>query len=307
MRTRALVTVLVLVVLVTTAGCVGFGDDNDSELADDADARGLQAEPADDADSGEAPTGDAEDGGASRSADADSPGTEQYDSLADRQLIHTGHVELLVDDVPEASTAIRALTVDQGGFVSESTHEVHEAHNETWRTERLTIRIPSEAFDESMTDLEPLGEVQVFQTDTEDVTDQLVDLDARLENLYAERDQLRDLFEEANETRDVLAVQNELSSVQEEIERLEAQVQTLEERVAFSTITVHLTEEEPEPEADPHEPEWYETSVTNAFLESVGGVVTTIRALVVGIAYAAPYVLVIGPVAAVAIALFRRR
>ena len=53
---------------------------------------------------------------------------------------------------------------------------------------------------------------------------QLVDIEARLESLRAERDQLRTLYRQANATDDVLAVQRELSDVQREIERLEAPI-----------------------------------------------------------------------------------
>lgn len=315
--------ILVAITLVVVAGFVGLsGDSNGEELDDRADFAGdddgVAAEDADDT----APVDDAvdEDAPAEESAPADdtaaeasaAPGdraeTATHQSAAvDRQLVHTGSVELLVDDVAAVSAEIRELTVEQGGFVSESSQEVHEAHNETWTTERLVIRVPSEDFDGSMQHIEELGEVQAFETDTEDVTDQLVDLEARLENLRAERDRLRTLFEDANETRAVLAVQDDLSAVQEEIERLGAQKQQLEDRVAYSTITVFLTEEEPEPEEPPTEPEWYETSVAGAFLDSVDGLLTAGRALVVGLAFAGPYLLVVGLFTALTGGIYRYR
>lgn len=297
--------ILALVVMIATAGCVGLGSNDDSitdpdeepveeDAADGEPAAHMEAQAEADVDSETAFS-------ASGTADAD-----RMEHLADRQLIHTGEIELLVEDVPEAATQVREMTTGSGGFVSSASQEVHESHNETWRTETLVVRVPSEMFDESLSSFEELGELREYETETEDVTDRLVDLNARLENLRMERDRLRDLFEDANETRDVLAVQSELSDVQEEIERLKAQKQTLEERVAFSTITVHLTEEEPEPEDEPEDPAWYEHSVTTAFSQSVDGLLLTMRATVVGLAYVAPYVLVVGPVTALAAFWYRR-
>jgi hypothetical protein len=117
----------------------------------------------------------------------------------------------------------------------------------------------------------------------------VVDLQARLENLRAERDRLRTLYERANTTEDVLAVEERLSDVQTEIERTEAGLQNLERQVAYSTITVHLSEPRPD---RPAPDQWYDTPVIAAFLESVEGVGVALRALVVAGAYAAPYLLV---------------
>lgn len=313
MRRKHIGIALLVVALVTVAGFAFLGGNGDGgpaereaftsmEADDSADAAPVDdtddAVPADDSvdeAAAEEPmeADDAESEDVATSTTGENRDVDQQEFVANRQLIHTGTIGILVDDVPATSTEVREWTADQGGFVSSSTQEVHEAHNETWTTETLVIRVPSETFDTSMQTVETLGEVQTFETETEDVTDQLVDLDARLENLRMERDRLRTLFEEANETRDVLAVQDELASVQEEIERLEAQRQQLEDQVAFSTITVHLTEEEPEAEPTPEEPEWYETSVAGAFFDSVDGLIVAARALVVGVAFAVPYLLVL--------------
>lgn len=310
MRHRTIIGVIALVVLVTAAGCVGLGgEDGADDPATEQDARMTASDAAADAADAvdapaDAPVDDADDGEAGE-VRLTSQSPEGEADVADRQLIHTGEVTVQVDDVRVASDEVRGLVAERDGFVSEATQETHGADNETWRSATLVVRVPSGTFDGSIAALEELGEVERLATETEDVTDQLVDLKARLENLRVERDRLRDLFEDANETRDVLAVQDELSSTQEEIERLEAQRESLEERVAYSTVVVHLTEEEPEPEGEPAEPAWYETSVSDAFVDSVGGVVVAGRAVVVGAAYATPYLLAFGPVAVVTAGVYR--
>ena len=291
MARRRTLAVVGLALLLALAGCSGFGgtqsgapDTNtgngDGDVERDAGGNGNGAA------GGNANA--AEEGGAVLESNAAQP------AIRERQRIRTGEIRLRVNDTEGTAEAVRSLASEPGGFVSASNVEVHERHNETWRTARIVIRVPSEDFVATVAEIETLGEVRNAQTNTEDVTDQLVDVEARLENLRAERDRLRALYEQANETEDVLAVQRELADVQEEIERLEAQKQSLERDVAYSTITVHLEERPPDaPEPEP-EAAWYETGLLAAFLESVSGAATAVRALAVGAAYVAPYAVVFG-------------
>ena len=290
-RQRLLIVAVVL--LVALAGCSGFGGSGD----------GVQ-EPAG-GDGNSAGGGDAAADASSSGQQADQRGAQLQ--VQQRQLIRTGDIELRVNDTEAAGEPVREIAAERDGFVAASNREVNERHNETWRTERIVIRVPGESFDDAVAEVEALGEVRSSETRTEDVTDQLVDIEARLENLRAERDRLRELYEQANETDDVLAVQQELADVQEEIERLEAKKASLERDVAYSTITVHLAEEPPDPPEPDPERAWYETSAVSAFLQSISGVTRTLRAMFVAAAYVAPYVVVFGTPLAGLVALRRYR
>lgn len=227
---------------------------------------------------------------------------------AGEALIRTGTVTVEVDDYAAARSNLTAAVRAQGGFVSDATQEIHRRGNRTWTTGTVVYRVPSENFAAFVERAKGVGEVQASTTETEDVTDQLVDIEARLTNLRNERDRLRTLYDEANTTEDVLAVREELAAVQEEIERLEARKRSLEDRVAYSTVRVTFEEPRPEPEVEePDRSAWYDTPVTAAFLSSVDGVVVAGRALVVGLAYAAPYLLAFGaPVLALGYVVHRR-
>jgi hypothetical protein len=76
--------------------------------------------------------------------------------------------------------------------------------------------------------------------------------------------------------------------------------------VAFSTITVHVQEPRPDAPVTQHLP-WWETPLVQAFLQSVDGVTTTLRAMAVGVAFALPYVLVFGVPIVGAGLLYRQR
>lgn len=303
-RTRLLLAI-VLGLVVITAGCSGMGTGGGDAAAEPTAAEDALRE------------GDGGDGGgggdaggvemtgtpmatpqpeAAKSGEATtggSSGPSEQIAIRDRKLIRTGRVRLEVDDFESARNNLTMTVNRYGGYVSDSTQERHRVENDTYLTGRIVLRVPAENFSRMMSETEAAGTVLASQTNVEDVTEQLVDIEARLKNLRAQRDQLRELYQRANDTEDVLAVQRRLSDVQGEIERLEARQQNLRRQVALSTIRVRL--EEPRPEREPIEQDkWYEVGILSAFLESVNGVIITVRAFVVSIAYILPYLLAFG-------------
>ncbi|MBB6645444.1 DUF4349 domain-containing protein [Halobellus ruber] len=295
-RTLSMAALAVLVVLAGCGGAGSAGGGGGDGGAGYEQATGVEAEataaptrePAAKVDSG----GSAGDGGGAAIRD-------------DRAIIRTGTVVVEVDDFSSARSNLTTSVEEYGGYVSDSRQNRREIDNETWIRGEVVLRVPSENFDALVDDARALGEVESIETNSRDVTDQLVDIEARLENLRAERDRLRTLYDRANTTEDVLAVQRELSDVQQEIERLEARQQSLQNQVAFSTLTVRL--EEPRPTPDRVAPDrWYDTPILSALLQSIDGVAVVARALVVGFAYALPYLVAFGiPVALVGGALLR--
>ncbi|WP_149783068.1 DUF4349 domain-containing protein [Halorubrum aquaticum] len=304
MDTRRLLLVVTVAGLVALAGCAGAGTGGAGGGADAGgdtpESRSLEGDGAGASNGGEDGGGDTAEASYAVSEDG-----ETVAAVAERRLIRTGDVRLTVDSFAEADAEARSIVDERGGFVSDATRETRERGDENYTVGELTLRVPSEEFDATMADLESLGEVERATTESRDVTDRITDLEARLENRRAERDRLRELYEDANTTEDVLAVQSELADVQTEIERMETQLASLEERVALSTIRVELREEPPEPSTV--STAWYDTGVVAAFVESVHGLATVLRAIVVGAAYAAPYLLAVSlPLLGVGFAVRRR-
>jgi len=293
-RNRIALAVAV-VLIVVTAGCGGASVGSGGDGGNGAAAGG-----------GAGDGGDGGDGGFSSGApdEARDAGGDELAQLQQRQVIFTGRVVLEVDDFEAARRNLSEAARARGGFVSDARAQLHRVDEERYRTGVVVLRVPRENFSALMERVEAGGTVVSSETSSQDVTDQLVDIEARLSSLRAERERLRTLFDRANETEDVLAVERRLSEVQTEIERLEARQQSLERRVAYSTITVELREEQPEPTVE----QWYDVGVVGAFLESVDGVVVTIRATAVALAYALPYLLAFGvPIGAVGFVVRRRR
>lgn len=285
---RSLTATVALVSLLMLAGCAGAGNTGDAGTPEAT----PDAAPATEAADAETATG-----GGRGAAGVAVP-------AVDRKWIHTANATLRVDDFAAARSNLSATLSAHGGYVGNSRVDTYERHNETYRDARLVYRVPAGNYSAFVAAVKAAGTVEHFEEDAQDVTGRHADLEARLSNLRTERDRLRELYEQANDTEAVLAVQRELSNVQGEIERTEARLESLENRIAYATVTVEFREERPDTPRD--QDHWYDTGVVAAFLDSVGGAVVALRAAVVAFAYALPYLVAFGVPAAVLVAGVRR-
>jgi hypothetical protein len=140
---------------------------------------------------------------------------------------------------------VRALALDLDGYT---------VNLESWLLDdqlhaRLTIRVPAGSFEEAMGKLRDLAvEVDRESSNSEDVTDQYIDLESRLRHLEAKEEQLLEFMAEAEDTEAVLAVYEHLSATQAEIEQVKGRMRYLDQLSAMATITVELYPEEAEPQ-----------------------------------------------------------
>jgi hypothetical protein len=154
-------------------------------------------------------------------------------------IIYTGELSLVVDDVEAAQTDAVALVEGVGGYVAAAESY---AYSEGLRRISLTLRVPAEAFNATMEGLRELAlEVRRDSISSQDVTQEYVDLSSRLTALEAKADRLEELMEQAEDTEAVLAVYEELSETQIQIEETKGRMRYLERRSDMATITVELT------------------------------------------------------------------
>jgi hypothetical protein len=145
-----------------------------------------------------------------------------------RLLIRRAAMSLVVDDVPTVAERTRALASRLGGYVERS-----ELRGESGMA--ITLRIPTPSLDAALDTLAALGEVRHRSTSTTDVTEHVIDLQARVASLRATRDRLRQLLEQASRVTEVLEVERELARVQAELDALEG-------RLAHLTGSIELAE-----------------------------------------------------------------
>lgn len=223
-----LLLVVVLGLLLVACGSQAAFQDVGSNLEADrgaAEADGGAAEPAASAAREEAQ-------GALGSGDGEAP---PLAAPIEQRIIKTGEVTLEVTNVGEALGIVRAMAVELGGYVGGS-----QAGTLDDRA-TLTIRIPAASFEDALARLQGMdAELVAEATREQDVTGQVVDLGARIDNLEASEASYRELVARAERVEDILAVQSRLDQVRGEIEQLTAQLESLEGQAALSTLTVTL-------------------------------------------------------------------
>ena len=154
-----------------------------------------------------------------------------------RIIIRTVDMGVEVDDVGAAIDTIGDLAKRMGGWVVSSNRPL-------MHTGSVSVRVPADMLDQAVLEIRALSlRVQYESSDSRDVTDEYVDLSSRLKNTMATEEALLKLLERAEKVDDALAVQANLSRVQEDVERLQGRIKYLEQTSAFSLLNVSLSEE----------------------------------------------------------------
>jgi hypothetical protein len=175
-----------------------------------------------------------------REAGGDQKAPAQDGGATSRRVIHTATLELLVDDIEPARQALLRLVEEYKGFVagSETGGSPGVPRSGHW-----TVRVPVAKYSEFVDAAGRLGETLHVRTDAQDVTEQFVDLEARLKNKRVEEERLQEhLKSSTGKLEDILAVEKELSRVRGEIEEAEGRRQKLTNLADLATVTVSLRE-----------------------------------------------------------------
>jgi len=155
-------------------------------------------------------------------------------------LIRTATASIEVDSLEIAVAQVKQLAAQFGGYVANSGVETGKKR---LRNATLEVKIPVTRFDDALSGLTPIGKVESVNVSAEDVGEEYVDVDARMENARRLERRLIDLLgTRTGKLKDVLAVETELARVREEIERYEGRMRYLKAHTATSTISVTVHE-----------------------------------------------------------------
>jgi len=209
---------------------------------------------------------------------------------SDAMVIRTASMEVRVRSVEPALRSVRAaarrndaevsdLSVQSGtGGPVQPLAEPDASSFPSPATATVTLRVPADKLEALQEDIADIGVVLSQSASASDVTEEYVDLAARLKNLKAEEARLRSFFDRAGKVSELLAVERELARVRGEIESMQAQLDYLERQVARATLTVTLIE--PDEIVSPGGSDW-------GFLEAVRigirGAAAVIRTTITGL------------------------
>jgi len=167
---------------------------------------------------------------------------------ADRKIIRNADITIEVSSTVDAQHQVTSIAESHDGFVATSEAKQREGNDPAQRTLdiKLVVRVPSNQFGRAFDEIKKLaGNTPAEQVTSQDVTEDFIDLEARIKTQKALEVQFLEIMRQANKIADALEVQRQIAEVRTEIEKLEGRKRFLENRSSLSTINVNIQTPKP--------------------------------------------------------------
>lgn len=157
-----------------------------------------------------------------------------------RKIIQRAYLSIEVKQLENINDLVLKIIERNNGYIASSRDWITEDSKYSW----YRLRIPADNFNSVITELtaKNIGRVVSRSITGEDVTEEFIDLEARLTNLTRQEERYRQLLDKAESVEDILKVENELTRIRSNIESLESRLKYLNNQVSMSTIEVEFRE-----------------------------------------------------------------
>ena len=210
--------------------------------------------------------------------------TATLENALPRKIVYTATVDLVVDQFDPIPAKVEALAEQFDGYVARS--DLRGASGRP-RSGNWTIRVPVEHYREFLAAAVELGEVRSLNSDSEDVSEEYYDVEARIRNKKKTEDRLLGQLEDATGSlEDILAVEEKLDRVREEIERMQGRKRVLDDLTSMTTVDLSVDEVE---NYSPDRSATYGTRVRRALNTSIANLVDTVQATSIAVVFLLPW------------------
>jgi hypothetical protein len=159
----------------------------------------------------------------------------------ERKIVRNADLELEANAPEEAQNKIAAIAESKGGFVIESNQSSSDEHSGIRDMITMTVRVPAAKFNESLDEIRKTSSrVRSENVKGEDVTEEFIDIEARLKTQKALEEQFLEIMKRSNSVQDALNIQREIANVRGEIEKIEGRRKFLENQSSLSTIKLRI-------------------------------------------------------------------
>ena len=171
----------------------------------------------------------------------------QTDPSRTSKIIYNASVTLETTEFEDVQERIARLVAEKGGFmessrISGSNYNQIARGNAGTRSAFYTIRVPQESFDVIMNTLPEIGNVPYSEMSSRNVTRNYYDTEMRREAFQAQEKRLLEMLSAAETVKDMLAIQDQLTEVQYEIDSLSGTLRYYDDQVNYSTISLTVQE-----------------------------------------------------------------
>ncbi len=224
----------------------------------------------------------------------------------DRKLIRTVNLDVETKEFDQMLASIEEQVENLGGYIESMNTYNGSRYNrpESGRTSNLTARIPKQQLSGFVNAVSEAGNVISRSENVQDVTLSYVDLESRKKALMTEQDRLQAILERAETLEDIITLEDRLSTVRYQLESMEAQLRTYDNKVDFSTVNLTIKEvKELTPVEEEEETVW--ERVADGFMDSLTNVRDGLVDFFVWFVSAIPYLVVWGVVIALIVLIIR--
>lgn len=175
-------------------------------------------------------------------AEGPAPAQDELPSDTD-YLVRWASMDLKVEDVTEAATQVRAIASNAGGMVTSEHFDerVHGSMAPPRNHGMIRISVPSDRLDAVLDELAEVGEARSRSSESMDVKDEYIDVEARITTLTASIERMRDLMTQTTDIKQIIELETALSARQADLDSLQARLNDLQGRIAMSPVDVSMS------------------------------------------------------------------
>ena len=279
-----------LAVTLALAGCSDSSDDNQASSGSAPDLAAPAEAPAREA---------AEDAPQAAEGEQDQAARAPELAVDQRSIIYTGAITVRVEDVNIAAARAAGIATAAGGFIGGDKRNSGSGSQDA----TLELRVPAEKFNPVVDQLAGLGQEEQRGINTEDVTEETIDLDARIATQRARVDSGRKLLAQAKSLSDLVMLEREVATREADLASLQAKKRRLADLTALSTITVVLLDPDAVATAPDDDSPGFLAGLQNGWK----GLLVSLSVLLTILGWLLPWLLALALPAWAAIWLYRRR
>ncbi len=172
---------------------------------------------------------------------------QPMDNQSGRELIKSGEISLKVADFEKFYSSVEAIMNQTGGYVESSFSGLTPYYENgkminSQLSGNIVLRVPSNQFTTLFETVKKMGVLQTSQHNIQDVTTQISDLNAALENLKVRETRLRELMKQGKTVTEIMEVERELGTVRTQIDQLASNLKLQKQQVSLSTLYINVQE-----------------------------------------------------------------
>lgn len=172
--------------------------------------------------------------------------------VSDRKLIKNVNLRMETKEFDSFVAALNARISALGGYIQSSSIDGGSYYSKNYqRYATVTARIPAERLDEFVSGVSDIANITSRSENTNDVTLSYYDMESHVKALRSEYDTLIGILEKCTELKDVISVQSRITDVLYQIESYQSRLNNYDNLVAYSTVTMNISEVERETVVDP--------------------------------------------------------